>query len=266
MKTFIVDLDKCNGCYACQLACKDENVGNAWPPYSKPEPSTGQFWLKMFERTHGQVPKVRIEYRPMLCRHCEYCPLIEAAPEAVYRREDGLVIIDPEKAAGRKDLVHLCSYDVVYWNEELDLAQKCTGCAHLIDDPEQPIRVPRCMDNCHLDVIRFGEESEFDLTGMEVLHPEYKTDPHVYYTKLPKKFIAGTVYDPEAEEIVEGATVTATCAEGNATATTDHWGDFWLEDLPDAQWRITIEKDGKQAELEVSTMEEDQGLKDIPLA
>ena len=68
------------------------------------------------------------------------------------------------------------------------------------------------MDNCHLDVIQFGEAEDFDLTGCEVLHPEYKTDPHVYYRSLPKKFIAGTVYDPEAEEIVEGATVTATCA------------------------------------------------------
>ena len=37
------------------------------------------------------------------------------------------------------------------------------------------------MDNCHLDVIQFGEAEDFDLTGCEVLHPEYKTDPHVYY-------------------------------------------------------------------------------------
>ena len=64
MKAFVVDLGKCNGCYACQLACKDETVGNEWPPYSKPQPDTGQFWLKMFEKTHGQVPKVRVEYRP----------------------------------------------------------------------------------------------------------------------------------------------------------------------------------------------------------
>ena len=100
MKAFVVDLGKCNGCYACQLACKDETVGNEWPPYSKPQPDTGQFWLKMFEKTHGQVPKVRVEYRPQLCRHCGNAPCMDAAPDAVYRREDGLVIIDPAKAAG----------------------------------------------------------------------------------------------------------------------------------------------------------------------
>ena len=98
------------------------------------------------------------------------------------------------------------------------------------------------------------------------IRDRYKTDPHVYYRSLPKKFIAGTVYDPEAEEIVEGATVTATCAEGTVTATTDSWGDFWLKDLPDAEWRVEIEKGGKRAALEVSTLEEDKGLGDIPLA
>ena len=70
----------------------------------------------------------------------------------------------------------------------------------------------------------------------------------------------------ETEEIVEGATVTATCAEGTVTATTDSWGDFWLKDLPDAEWRVEIEKGGKRAALEVSTLEEDKGLGDIPLA
>ena len=133
MKAFVVDLGKLNGCYACQLACKDETVGNEWPPYSKPQPDTGQFWLKMFEKTHGQVPKVRVEYRPQLCRHCGNAPCMDAAPDAVYRREDGLVIIDPAKAAGHSELVDACPYGAIYWNDDLGLPQKCTGCAHLVD-------------------------------------------------------------------------------------------------------------------------------------
>ena len=32
MKVFVVDLEKCNGCYGCQIACKDETVGNAMAP------------------------------------------------------------------------------------------------------------------------------------------------------------------------------------------------------------------------------------------
>ena len=36
MKAFVIDVSKCNGCYCCQIACKDENVGNDWTPYAKP--------------------------------------------------------------------------------------------------------------------------------------------------------------------------------------------------------------------------------------
>ncbi len=30
MKVFVIDVARCNGCYNCQIACKDEHVGNDW--------------------------------------------------------------------------------------------------------------------------------------------------------------------------------------------------------------------------------------------
>ncbi len=39
MKVFVYDLDKCNGCHNCQIACKDEHVENEWLPYAKPQPT-----------------------------------------------------------------------------------------------------------------------------------------------------------------------------------------------------------------------------------
>ena len=36
MKVFVFDSTKCNGCYGCQLACKDEHWNNEWPPYALP--------------------------------------------------------------------------------------------------------------------------------------------------------------------------------------------------------------------------------------
>ena len=33
--------------------------------------------------------------------------------------------------------------------------------------------------------------------------------PRVYYKGLPKKFIAGTVFDPKADEVIIGGTVHA---------------------------------------------------------
>ena len=41
----------CNGCHNCQVACKDEHVGNDWSPIAKPQPDTGQFWNKVDDMT-----------------------------------------------------------------------------------------------------------------------------------------------------------------------------------------------------------------------
>ena len=101
-KVFVIDVAKCNGCYNCQIACKDEHVGNDWTPIAKPQPETGQFWLKLTERVRGTVPKVKMPYRPHLCMHCDDAPCMAACavPGAIYKRDDGLVIIDPEKCTG----------------------------------------------------------------------------------------------------------------------------------------------------------------------
>ncbi len=265
MKAFVIDLKKCVGCHDCQIGCKDEHCGNDWSPYAKPQPETGHFWMKVNQTERGARPHVKVTYQPTMCNHCENAPCIGAAPEAVYRREDGLIVIDPEKAKGNKKLVDSCPYGAIYWNAELEIPQKCTGCAHLLDGGH-PLSTPRCVDNCHVGAIEFGEMDDLDLEGTEVLHPEYGTRPHVFYRNLPKKFIAGTVYDPEAEEIIEGATVTAEGEEGSFAATTDSWGDFWLRGLPDGDWKVTIAKDGKQKVLEASTRKEDVGLGDVALA
>jgi Fe-S-cluster-containing dehydrogenase component len=265
-KVFVIDYKGCVGCHNCQVGCKDEHCGNDWSPYAKPQPLTGQFWCKVNQKERGALPHIKVSYQTVLCNHCDDAPCVKAAPGAVYKRDDGLVIIDPEKARGNKAIVGSCPYHVIYWNEELQLPQKCTGCAHLLDG-DHPIKVPRCVDNCHIEVIRFGEEEDFDLSDCEVLHPEYGTKPRVYYKGgLPKKFVAGTVYDPDALEVYIGAKATLSGGGQTFSAVTDDWGDFWLRDLPDADFTLTIEAAGKTRIMEVSTKEKDIGLGDIALA
>lgn len=266
MKAFLIDLDKCVGCHNCQIGCKDEHCDNDWGSYAAPQPEVGQFWLKLHQQERGAGTHIRVSYVPYLCNHCENAPCMDAAKDgAVYRREDGLVIIDPVKSKGQKQIVDACPYHVVYWNEQLEIPQKCTGCAHLIDS-KQPISVPRCMDNCHMDVIMFGEESELGLDGTEeVLHPEYGTKPRVFYRGLPKRFVAATVYDPDIMDVVEGAEVKLEGEEGTFTTTTDGWGDFWLNDLPEADWQLSVSKAGKTLSMPVSTKAADQGLPDLAL-
>lgn len=264
-KAFLIDLEKCTGCYACQIACKDEHCGNTWLPYAAEQPETGQFWMKVNERERGQRPFVKVAYTPVLCQHCADAPCITAArDDAVYRRDDGLIIVDPVKAKGQKQIVEACPYHAIYWNEEEQIPQKCTGCAHLLDSGE--LDKPRCVGNCTIGAMQFGDIEDLDLEGAETLHPEYGTTPHVFYKNMPKTFIAGTVYDPVEEEIIEGATVTAKSADASFTQITNDFGDFWFDEIPAAEYTVTIEADGKKKEMAVSTLEEDKGLGDIALA
>ena len=266
MKAFIINLKKCVGCHDCQIGCKDEHCGNDWMPYAKPQPDTGQFWMKLNQYERGAIPHVKVTYLPVLCQHCDNAPCMGACTTegAIYKRADGLVIINPAKCNGCGECVDACPYDAIFFNAELKIAQKCTGCAHLLDR-KWPIDVPRCVDNCHCEVLQFGEESELDLTGTEILHPEYGTKPRVYYKGLPKRFIAGTVYDPVKKEVIIGATCALSSEGGQFTARTDNFGDFWLRDLPESDFTLTITADGKAKTMAVSTNEKDIGLGDIPL-
>lgn len=257
-KVFLIDLKKCNGCRNCQIGCKDEHCGNTWLPYAAEQPDIGQFWMNVTEKERGAGSHVRVSYIPVIGAQDD--AIREYAPEVLMDRDDGLIVIEPEKAKGRADIAE--KFEGVYWNEELQIPQGCTGCAHLIDDPDSPIRTPRCVDNCAVEAIQFGEESELDLAGAEKLSETSR----VYYKGLPKTFIAATVFDPAEMEIVEGAKVAAVSAEDSFEMLTDEWGDFWFKEIPAAEYKVTIEKDGKVVELDVSTLEKDQGLPDIALA
>ena len=271
MKAYVIDVGICNGCYACQIACKDEHVGNDWTPIAKPQPDTGQFWMKLNEYIRGTVPKVKMHYVPLMCQHCDDAPCIPACPieGALYKRDDGLVIIDAVKCTGCKACVDACPYDVIYFNEGLNIAQKCTGCAHLLDGGEW--KIPRCADSCPTEALKFGEESEFkaQIAEAEILKPEAKTKPRVYYLNIPKKFIAGTVYDPIEEEVIIGATCTlkGPKADKVTTVTTDAFGDFWFHGLTDDVYNLTIEatKFAAKSFAKLNT-EKDINLGDIPLA
>ncbi len=97
----VIDVTKCNGCYNCFLSCKDEHCGNDNVPYALSQPMTGQFWMRINEKERGKYPWVKVAYTAIPCMHCENAACIKASQNgAIYRRADGIVIIDPEKAKG----------------------------------------------------------------------------------------------------------------------------------------------------------------------
>ncbi|MDO4290766.1 MAG: carboxypeptidase regulatory-like domain-containing protein [Eggerthellaceae bacterium] len=271
-KIFLVDINKCIGCRSCQVACKDEHCDNDWSPIAKPQPQTGHFWLELTENERGRTPYVRVDHMPKLCNHCADAPCMAAAAaagksDAVYRRDDGLVVVDPEKAQGMRTLVDACPYGEIFWNESLELPQKCTGCAHLLDDGWS---VPRCVDACPADALRFGDESEFagELAAAETLQPELGTGAAVYYLNMPKRFVAGEVYDPEEDEVVIGADVVLRNVAGNTARTlkTDDFGDFWFDQIPADVYSVDIKAYGfEPVSLSTDTTTADAVLDSVAL-
>jgi tetrathionate reductase subunit B len=270
MKVFTVDLSVCNGCYCCQIACKDEHVANDWTPYAKPQPDTGQFWIGLTEKVRGHVPHVRVTYTPFLCNHCDDAPCIEdCKAEAIYKRDDGIVIIDPVKCTGCKLCADTCPHNSIYFNEQINIAQKCTGCTHMLDNDEE-WTVPRCVDQCPTEALRFGEEEDFAdfIKEAELLNPETGTKSRVYYKGLPKKFVAGTLYDPSEQEVIIGAKCTMKDEVSGQVCTeeTSSFGDFWFKKLEDDKsYTLTFEKDGVTKTIENITTDIDRGLGDIAM-
>lgn len=262
MKAFLFDASRCNGCHNCQIACKDEHCGNDWMPYAAPQPDTGHFWSQVSCIEHGQVPKVRLEYRLDMCNHCTDAACMKAAPDCVERREDGLVIIDPTKAHGRKDLVEACPYGRIFWNEELSLPQKCTGCAHLIDEGG----VPHCVDLCATGALRFGDVEDFAEeieSGAAV--PADASGGAFYRMNEPGLFAAGEVWDPYDNEIIEGAEVRLQGNGIDRRETTDGFGDFWFEGLAPGDYELEIAMPDYIGQKTEFKLEKSLNLGDFPL-
>lgn len=262
-KIFLIDVSKCSGCYNCQLACKDEHCGNDWSPYALPQPLTGHFWCKLTEHVQGTIPKVKIHYTARMCAHCQDAPCAAVCPEkAIYKREDGFVIIDPAKCSGCKKCMDACPVDAIYFNDARNIAQKCTGCTHLLDNG---FRQPRCSEACPTDAMVFGEEDELKekLAGAKPLIPGGK----IYYKNIPGEFIGGTVYDPVEKEVVIGARCTLSGGERDMETLTDSYGDFWFRDLPKGgEYELKISAGGfKDKHITGIKTEKSVNLDDIPL-
>jgi Fe-S-cluster-containing dehydrogenase component len=248
----LIDVTKCSGCHNCFLACRDEYYDNEYPGYSAPQPVEGQYWMQIKEIERGTWPKPKLDYIPLPCQHCETAPCIDvAADNAVYRRKDGVVIIDPVKAKGQKDIVNSCPYRVIWWNSALQLPQKCTMCAHMLDAGEP---VPRCVEACPTGAMIFGDlddaNSEISQASAAVktedYHPEYKTAPLVKYVGIPRRFVVGEVVRRDMPgECAQGVWVSLEGDGAKLETHTDSYGDFEFEGLDkNKKFRLRVDLKG----------------------
>ena len=196
----IIDVARCDNCRNCFLATKDEHIGNDFPGYAAPQPERGHHWVDLRGTERGEWPIVEANFMPVMCNHCERPPCLAAARDgAVRQREDGIVIVDPQRARGQREIVEACPYGALYWNEELQIPQGWIFDAHLLDAGWTK---PRIESVCPNEVFRSLKVEPAEMAriaeaeGLEVLQPEWGTRPRLYYKNLhlmERCFAGGTV-------------------------------------------------------------------------
>jgi Fe-S-cluster-containing dehydrogenase component len=273
----VVDIKKCVGCFNCFLACKDEHIGNEFKGYARPQPAHGHQWIDIDVVERGQQPQIDLTYVPKMCNHCDNPKCLEVGGDAVEKRADGIVIIHPEKAKGRKDIVDACPYGAIFWNEEENLPQAWYFDAHLLDNGWKE---PRCVQSCATGALTSHKIQDSEMAAMvkaenlEVLKPELGAKPRVYYKNLhlaESCFLAGSVLR-QTDGIKDcAADVVVTLRQESGLISvlqTDAFGDFKFDALPGNSGRyfLDFQSDGKLTKtLEVTLENASLSLGDIVL-
>lgn len=231
----VIDIAACTNCNNCAIATQDEFAGNAYPGYSAPGAPDVRT-LDITRHVRGEGSMVDVHYVPRMCNHCDDAPCIKAAGDAITKRADGIVIIDPERAQGRRDLVDACPYSAIVWNEAQQVAQNWIFDAHLLD---RGWKEPRAAHVCPTRAIEAVKTTDASMAArardeeLAVMRPELGTRPRIYYRNLSPvltHFIGGNV--TLGGQNAAGAQVQLFQGETCLTVTTtDDFGDFRFADI-----------------------------------
>jgi len=136
-----INQDRCMGCFACAVACKDWHDIDAGPAK----------WIRIKEIEKGEFPNLFLAFLPLLCYHCEDPACIKACPAtAIVKREsDGIVLVDQEKCIGKTECGSLClkacPWDAPQFGPDQNAKmQKCDLCCERLEKEQQPICVEAC--------------------------------------------------------------------------------------------------------------------------
>lgn len=247
----IIDVAECTNCHLCTLATADEYVDNEFPGYTAPMPKHGHKWIDILQNERGQGTQFDIAYVPTMCNHCDDAPCVKAGKDgAVKKRDDGVVVIDPEKAKGQRQIVDACPYGHVWWNEKLQLPQHWNFDAHLLDMGWDQPRGGQVCPTGAMKAVRISDAEMAKMAqaeGLETLRPELGTKPRVWYRNLwrySSAFVAGAVSETVngRVECVEGAQVRLLRNGASVAETvTDNYGDFKFDRLAENSGAYVVE-------------------------
>ena len=158
---FYFDTDKCIGCHACSVSCKQRHGRD----------SDSDEWRTVKNVTTGTFPDVSSLPISMSCMHCADAPCEKVCPcnSIVKREEDGIVTVDRDSCIG----CHYCGWACPYGAPTYDdggIMSKCNMClgegaggGHGMpprEEQEDGGSTPACVDNCVGDAIKAGPVSE----------------------------------------------------------------------------------------------------------
>ena len=172
---FVIDQNRCIGCHACTVACKEEH-----------DVPIGVFrtWVKYVEK--GAFPDTSRHFGVLRCNHCDAAPCIEICPtKALFRRDDGIVDFDNSRCIGCKSCMQACPYDALYIDPNSNTAAKCNFCAHRVEEDLNPA----CVIVCPTQAIIAGDLNDpasnisriVAREKVSVRKPQKGTDPKLFY-------------------------------------------------------------------------------------
>lgn len=137
---FYFDQNRCTGCYACVVACKDWHDVPAGPAS----------WRRVVTIEQGQYPNLFVAWLAASCYHCAHPTCVAACPvDAITKRKkDGIVVVDQTKCPGkdRCDLcLQACPYKAPQFRAEQNARmQMCDFCLDRLEEGKKPVCVTGC--------------------------------------------------------------------------------------------------------------------------
>ena len=189
---FLIDQNRCIGCHACTVACKEEHniaVG------------VNRTWVKYIEK--GHYPDTRRHFAVLRCNHCDDAPCIEICPTiALFRRSDGIVDFDNERCIGCKSCMQACPYDALYIDPDRNTAAKCNFDASRVEMGYKPA----CEVVCPTQAILSGDldnpnstiSKRIAMEKVSVRKPEKGTKPKLFYAGVDGDLLSPTMMEPQS--------------------------------------------------------------------
>lgn len=165
----LIDVSKCIGCKACQVACMQWNdlrddIGTNVGVYDNPADLTDQSWTVMrFAEIANDNGSMEWLIRKDGCMHCEDPGCLKAcpAPGAIVKYANGIVDFMSENCIGCGYCIAGCPFDIPRISKKDNKAYKCSLCSDRVGVG----LAPACVKTCPTGALQFGSKDDMVARG-----------------------------------------------------------------------------------------------------